>query len=78
MRVLARGAGIFGEPAGVTGFAGLRKLLHQGRLDPDERIVILMTGNGLKDVDSAIKATQAPALIEPTIEALHRHLGQSI
>ena len=78
MRVLARGAGIFGEPAGVTGFAGLRKLLHQGRLDPDERIVILMTGNGLKDVDSAIKATQAPALIEPTIEALRRHLGQSI
>ena len=70
-------AGVFGEPAGVTGFAGLRKLLHQGKLNPDERIVVLMTGNGLKDVDSAIKATQAPALIEPTVEALRRHLSQA-
>ena len=76
MRVMARGAGIFGEPAGVTGFAGLLKMLVQGKLDPDERIVVLVTGNGLKDVDSAIKATQAPALIEPTIEALRQHLGQ--
>jgi len=72
MRVLARGAAVFAEPAGATGFAGLAKLVHEGRIDPEERIVVLVTGNGLKDVASAIQATGQPHLIEPTIEALRR------
>ncbi|MFN2166315.1 MAG: threonine synthase, partial [Anaerolineae bacterium] len=70
MRLLARGAGVFGEPAGVTAFAGLHKLVRQGEIAPDERVVILITGNGLKDVESAIRATHSPALIEPTLGAL--------
>ena len=72
MRVLARGAAVFAEPAGATGFAGLAKLVREGRIDPEERIVVLVTGNGLKDVASAIKATGQPHLIEPTMEALRR------
>ncbi len=72
MRVLGRQAGVFGEPAGVTGFAGLLKMLRQGRLDPGERIVVLVTGNGLKDVGSAMRAAHKPHVIEPTLEALHR------
>ena len=74
MRVLARGAAIFGEPAGVTGFAGLHKWLREGRLDPSERIVVVMTGSGLKDVDSAIKAAGQPYLVEPTWEEVERLL----
>ena len=70
MRVLARNAGVFGEPAGVTGFAGLRKLVAQGRIDSQERVVVLITGNGLKDVQSAIQAAGKPYLIEPTMPAL--------
>jgi threonine synthase len=72
MRVLARGAAVFGESAGVTSLAGLRKMLREGRLDPDERIVVLITGNGLKDVASAIKATGRPHIIDPTMEDLRR------
>ncbi len=72
MRVLARGAAVFGEPAGVTGFAGLQKMVREGRIAPDERIVVLVTGNGLKDVRSAIQATGQPHLIEPTLDALKR------
>jgi threonine synthase len=72
MRLLGREAAIFAEPAGAAGFAGLRKLAQQGEIDPDERIVVLVTGNGLKDVDSAIRATGQPELIEPTMEALRR------
>ena len=72
MRVLARGVAVFAEPAGATGFAGLAKLVREGRIDPEERIVVLVTGNGLKDVASAIKATGQPHLIEPTMEALRR------
>ena len=72
MRVLARGAAVFAEPAGAAGFAGLAKLVRQGRIDPEERIVVLVTGNGLKDVASAIKATGQPHLIEPTMEDLRQ------
>lgn len=72
MRVLGKNAGIFAEPAGATGFAGLRKLLQQGQINPEERIVVLVTGNGLKDVQSAIQAVGKPYVIEPTMEALHQ------
>jgi threonine synthase len=70
MRILARGGAVFGEPAGVTGFAGLQKMQREGRVDPGERIVVLVTGNGLKDVGSAIKATGRPYLIPPTMDGL--------
>ena len=76
MRVLARRAAVFAEPAGAAGFAGLAKLVREGRIDPEERIVVVVTGNGLKDVASAIKATGQPHLIEPTMEDLRRLMGQ--
>jgi len=76
MRVLARRAAVFAEPAGATGYAGLAKLVREGRIDPEERIVVLVTGNGLKDVASAIKATGQPHLIEPTMEALRQLMGR--
>jgi len=76
IRVLARGAAVFAEPAGAAGFAGLVKLVQEGRIDPVERIVVLATGNGLKDVASAIKATGKPHLIEPTMEDLRQLMGQ--
>ncbi|MFB0534004.1 MAG: threonine synthase, partial [Anaerolineae bacterium] len=72
MRVLARGTAVFGEPAGVTGFAGLQKMVRDGRVNPKERVVVLVTGNGLKDVGSAIKASGAPHLIEPSLDDLKR------
>ncbi len=74
MRVLAREEGVFGEPSGVAGLAGLLKMRQQGRLDPAERMVVLVTGNGLKDVQSAMRATRAPHVIEPTAEDLRRLL----
>jgi threonine synthase len=70
MRLLGREAAVFAEPAGAAGFAGLAKLAAQGEIGPEERIVVLVTGNGLKDVDSAIRATGQPELIEPTMPAL--------
>jgi threonine synthase len=72
MRQLGREAAVFAEPAGAAGFAGLRKLVAQGEIDPGERIVVLVTGNGLKDVESAIRATGQPELIEPNMAALRR------
>lgn len=56
--VLARGCGVFGEPAGVASYAGLVKAVEHGLVDADERIVVLNTGNGLKDIQSAMKSVE--------------------
>ncbi len=70
MSRLAVGSGVFGEPAGVTAYAGFLKQWEAGQVDRDERVVVLITGNGLKDVDSAFKAVGEPNRVEPTIEAI--------
>ncbi len=56
MRTLARKGGVFAEPAGATGFAGLVQAASASMLGKDERVVCLVTGNGLKDVATAISA----------------------
>ena len=62
-KLLGRTCGVFGEPAGVTGTAGVKKLLEQGKISPDSTIVSVVTGNGLKDVANAIKACGEPISI---------------
>jgi len=76
MRILGRDAAVFAEPAGATGFAGLLKMLREGQVQPDERVVVLVTGNGLKDTETAIKAAGKPHTIEPTIEAVRAFVSQ--
>jgi threonine synthase len=76
MRLLGRETGIFGEPAGVTSLAGLLKARDQGLVGREERIVVIVTGNGLKDVASALKAVQMPPSIEPNLVALEKALAR--
>lgn len=70
MRVLGRQAGIFGEPAGVAGLAGLRKLVRDGIIGRTERVVAIVTGNGLKDPASAGLAAGQPLEIPPDLNQL--------
>jgi len=70
MRELGRTSGIFGEPAGVTGTAGLKVLLEKGIIGADEKVVSIVTGNGLKDVQNAIKAVGEPIKVEPSLQEL--------
>jgi threonine synthase len=58
-------AGVFGEPAGVTSYAGLKKAVQQGKIDPTWTIVFMVTGNGLKDIASALKVAGEPRPISP-------------
>jgi threonine synthase len=53
--ILASEAGIFGEPASAAPLAGLIKLRGQGRDFGGAVIVSIVTGNGLKDTDTALK-----------------------
>jgi threonine synthase len=74
MRLLAREAAVFAEPAASTAVAGLLKAAHNGRVGADESVVVVITGNGLKDVNSAIKAAGQPHTIEPSMAALQEAL----
>ncbi|WP_312338626.1 threonine synthase [Anaerospora hongkongensis] len=70
MKLLARKAAVFGEPAGVAAAAGVQRAVHSGIIDKQESVAILVTGNGLKDIKSAVKAAGAPVVIPPSLNAV--------
>lgn len=74
-KLLAARAGIFGEPASAAPLAGLLKLSRLGTSFSGKRIVCIVTGNGLKDTDIALK--NAPALLElpADLSAIEKALG---
>ncbi len=70
MRLLGHTCGVFGEPAGVAGTAGLKKACEQGLIPSDATVVSIVTGNGLKDVNNAILAGGQPISILPEMDLL--------
>lgn len=76
MTTLARHTGVFGEPAGVTAFAGLQKLAAQGVVGKDETVAFVVSGSGLKDVKSAQMAVSRPEKIKPDMDVLIDYIGQ--
>ncbi|MGE5632813.1 MAG: threonine synthase [Caulobacteraceae bacterium] len=72
MKILARKTGVFGEPAGVTSFAGIMKMNKLGLLKGGERVVSIVSGSGLKDIKSAMKAAGKANHVEPDIEDVKR------
>ncbi len=76
-KLLGATEGIFAEPASAAGIAGLLKLSRQGYCDKlpalegnRVKVVSVLTGHGLKDPDSAIKAAEQPLTIDATEEAV--------
>ncbi len=78
---LARGSGVFAEPAGAAPLAGLIAALDQGLIASGDRVVLLATGSGLKDVSSAMKAVAAvgtePMRVDPNLDALKQALSNN-
>ena len=70
MRLLGRRAGVFAEPAGAAGTAGVKKAIETGLIEKDASVVSIVTGNGLKDVNNAIRAAGEPMSIRPELDAL--------
>ena len=62
-KLLGQTCGVFGEPAGVAGTAGLKKLCEAGKIPASATVVSVVTGNGLKDVANAIKSCGEPISI---------------
>jgi threonine synthase len=73
--LMATKEGIFGEPASAASFAGLLKLSKQDYDFSGKRIVCIVTGNGLKDADTALKDAGQFAKISPVLEDVERVLG---
>lgn len=74
MKLLAQRTGIFGEPAGVTSFAGIMKMNELGMFSGSERVVSIVSGSGLKDIKSAAMAVNKAAVIDPDIDEVRRLL----
>jgi threonine synthase len=72
---LARATAVFAEPAAAIALAGLEAALAEGLVGREERVVLLVTGTGLKDVPAAARRVRVPAPVEPTIEAVETRLG---
>ena len=77
---LARGVGVFAEPAGAAAYAGLIKAVAGGLVNADDRIVVLNTGNGLKDIKGAMKSVEmvgtTPNRVEPNLADLKRVMAK--
>ena len=74
-RYLAKNAGVFAEPAGAAATAGLLKLSREGKLDKNAVIVTIATGNGLKDIDSAIKTVGEPVHCHNDLAEFEKKFG---
>jgi threonine synthase len=71
MELLARTEGMFAETAGGVTVATLKKLAADGVVRPDERVVVYITGHGLKTLE-AVAATSGPtATIAASLDAFH-------
>jgi threonine synthase len=69
-----RRAGVFGEPAGVAGLAGLRQAVAEGIVPRRASALAVVTGSGLKDVRAAIRAAGEPVTLPPRDAELDAYL----
>ena len=69
-KFLARSEGVFCEPASAVSVAGLITALEDGRIDDGATIVCTLTGQGLKDPDTAISQSPEPVRVAPTLSAV--------
>jgi threonine synthase len=74
-QLAARLGGIFGEPAGVAGFAGLKKAVASGVMPNSASVLVVVTGSGLKDISAVRRTMLMPEAIEADVKTLERFLS---
>jgi threonine synthase len=74
---LAGHHGVFAEPAAAAALAGVVGAVDAKIISPNERVLVMITGSGLKDTRSAIRAGGKPTAIEPTVKAVAEHVTGS-
>jgi threonine synthase len=76
IRLLAETEGIFAETAGGVVVAGLRRLVQEGRVDPQELVVAFITGAGLKTQEAVAPRLQPALAVQPTIASFEEALSE--
>jgi threonine synthase len=74
-RMLAAREAVFGEPASAAGVAGLLQSAKNGTIEPGSVVVCTITGNGLKDLDTAIAGVAKPVTVPVEVDAVVVALG---
>lgn len=77
IKLLAETEGIFTETAGGTTIAVLKKLVEAGKIDPKEKTVVYITGNGLKTQEAIQGYIGEPLMIEPKLDSFESALERS-
>jgi threonine synthase len=71
---IAAASGVFAEPAAAAAYAGVETAVEQGLVGANDRIVVISTGSGLKDVPSVLAGVSAagaePIRVPPSLGAL--------
>jgi len=67
---LAAASGVFAEPAAAAALAGLEAALADTLIDRDERVVLMITGSGLKDIGAAARVLEPPVPVAPDLDAI--------
>lgn len=63
-------SGVFPEPAAAAPWAAVKQMVSDGKIEPDELVVCLVSGNGLKDIATARSAVGQPQLIDLSLDAV--------
>lgn len=66
--------GIFSEPAGSAAYAGLKAALKTGLVGPEDPILVINTGSGLKDINAAMISAGEASVIPPTLDSVRKIL----
>ncbi len=73
---IPRLTGIFSEPAASASFAGLKRAIDSNIISINESVVVISTGNGLKDINTTIDNINQPPIISTSIDNLEEHLSK--
>ena len=67
---MAQTEGIFTEPAGGVSISVLQKMVEQGKIDKNDKVVCYVTGNGLKATESIMSVLIKPTVYKPNINEI--------
>lgn len=74
-KMLTTEEGVFAEPASAASLAGIIKSRKAGKINKGDTVVSVLTGNGLKDPDNAIKICNEPIKVDNNIEKIRKAIG---
>ena len=74
-KLLAKTQSTFVEPAAAATLAALQQMVQEGKVDKNEKIVLILTGAGLKDPIAALKVLYSPPVVEPSFEEVEKYLN---